>query len=377
MKRLKFFRGAFCAVVGLFVVIVFIAAPVDAQEKYPIPPQLDGAVKKVNIKVDLTGPEEMAGPATPIWWEKEFTHIGADYLRVHFDDFKHVSGDFQIQISDRSGNVAETIDRRAMEGKTGYWSKAVKGSYALVILLAAKRPKLRFQITGIAYQRLGGVTLSITEPDNREPIADYLKDPVIQIAQRPVARILFISDMKPHVCTGFLVSDNLFVTNHHCVPDKTTCDTTVAMFGYQKDKNDVLQYGKQYSCVGVLGANYEYDYSLLKLEGAPGQVWGRLEFSDSGVTDGQALTIIQHPAGEPKQVSKIGCSVSKAVANGRAPDSDFSHLCDTLGGSSGSPVINQEGKVVGLHHYGFDEGIFWNKNRAVRGSFVKKAINDL
>jgi V8-like Glu-specific endopeptidase len=31
---------------------------------------------------------------------------------------------------------------------------------------------------------------------------------------------------------------------------------------------------------------------------------------------------------------------------------DFSHDCDTEGGSSGAPVFNTSGQIVGLHHYG-------------------------
>ncbi len=40
------------------------------------------------------------------------------------------------------------------------------------------------------------------------------------------------------------------------------------------------------------------------------------------------------------------------------PDkTDFEHRCDTLGGSSGSPVLDRASlNVVGLHHLGFLEG---------------------
>ena len=35
------------------------------------------------------------------------------------------------------------------------------------------------------------------------------------------------------------------------------------------------------------------------------------------------------------------------------PD-DFGHRCDTLGGSSGAPVLDlQSGRIVGLHHWGY------------------------
>ena len=46
--------------------------------------------------------------------------------------------------------------------------------------------------------------------------------------------------------------------------------------------------------------------------------------------------------------------------------SDFGHKCDTLGGSSGSPVMDwTTGLVVGLHHFGFLAGSPNPVNQAV------------
>jgi hypothetical protein len=55
-------------------------------------------------------------------------------------------------------------------------------------------------------------------------------------------------------------------------------------------------------------------------------------------------------------------------APGRGIGTDFTHTCDSAGGSSGAPVFDAEGHLVGLHHYGFAEAQVqeWTENRAVR-----------
>jgi V8-like Glu-specific endopeptidase len=45
--------------------------------------------------------------------------------------------------------------------------------------------------------------------------------------------------------------------------------------------------------------------------------------------------------------------VTDNAYNGYATNSDVAYLCDTAGGSSGSPVLSRTtNKVVALHHFG-------------------------
>ena len=115
--------------------------------------------------------------------------------------------------------------------------------------------------------------------------------------------------------------------------------------------------------------------ALLRLEGQPGLKWGVLDFAATDALDGEKLFVVQHPSGEAKQISDEGCAVVMIPAPGRGADTDLAHGCDTLGGSSGSPVFNSTGHVVGLHHWGrANSGTFRNANRAVRGILVREAF---
>ena len=84
--------------------------------------------------------------------------------------------------------------------------------------------------------------------------------------------------------------------------------------------------------------------------------------------DRQALLVLEHPAGEAKQVSILDCRVEHAEIEGTSSTkTDFGHLCDTLGGSSGSPIQDiNTGDVIGLHHLGFRTGSPRPVNQGVR-----------
>ena len=64
----------------------------------------------------------------------------------------------------------------------------------------------------------------------------------------------------------------------------------------------------------------------------------------------------------------INCIVNKPMADVRGLNTDFSHICDTLSGSSESPVINENVAVIGLHHFGIGDE-YWNEK--LRDSDVK------
>jgi endonuclease G len=67
------------------------------------------------------------------------------------------------------------------------------------------------------------------------------------------------------------------------------------------------------------------------------------------VTEGEWLTIVQHPGGEVKQLCVRENKLLKRAEN------VLWYSTDTLGGSSGSPVYNNDWYVVALHHSGVPE----------------------
>jgi V8-like Glu-specific endopeptidase len=150
-------------------------------------------------------------------------------------------------------------------------------------------------------------------------------------------------------CTGTLITHNLFLTAGHCFENEEDATTSIVTFDYQKGADGAVRDGDAYAIVDLVehvndGVN---DYAIVRLEGGPGFTWGIAELSARTPLNGEALTLIQHPDGLPKVVEGGNAS---GIAAGSSKIK-YANL-DTLGGSSGSGILDQYGQVIGVHYLG-------------------------
>jgi len=148
-------------------------------------------------------------------------------------------------------------------------------------------------------------------------------------------------------CTAFLVNDNTIMTNNHCVPNQTYAKGVLFFLRAENQSRET------YLCEKLLATNSNLDFSLLECEGYPGEKYGSIPLSLTVPTKDQNMYLVQENCnylGEPR------CLVHKYLAKGkihRVSLSSLSHDADTLGGSSGSPIFNQDThELVGIHHAG-------------------------
>jgi V8-like Glu-specific endopeptidase len=148
--------------------------------------------------------------------------------------------------------------------------------------------------------------------------------------------------------TGFLVTRDLLLTNHHVLPDPGLAATTLIRFNYEDDFDGRAQAPREYRCRpgGQYRADATLDYALVELEGAPGDEWGWLPLRDRPIRLRDRVSIVQHPGGQAKQIALQHNFVEYVGGD------VVQYVTSPLPGSSGSPVFNERWEAVALHHAG-------------------------
>lgn len=151
-------------------------------------------------------------------------------------------------------------------------------------------------------------------------------------------------------CTGFLISENVLMTNHHCIPTSSHARGVTVKFKHEKGVSPANH--AKYDCSEFIGNNRELDFALLKCTGNPGRKFGFVELDSDQKSQGSSIYIVQQNC---DYYMNRGCDWTKKYSEGSITKvaAEYSHNADTLGGSSGSPVFSKTThEVVGIHHAG-------------------------
>lgn len=212
-----------------------------------------------------------------------------------------------------------------------------------------------------------------------------------------------LGDGRKSFGTGFLVSPQLLLTNHHVFPTRETALASVAEFGYQQDRhgNILTPHPYRLDPNRFFVKDKELDFALVavdfsrRVEKTP-LVWCPMIKDLGKIITMEHINIIQHPLGEVKQVV---IRENRLLDSFDGKDIVMHYEADTEPGSSGSPVFNDQWEVVALHHSGVPRtddkgrwlkrnGDIWNKgedpaeidwvaNEGIRTSKIVHAVEQI
>jgi V8-like Glu-specific endopeptidase len=178
---------------------------------------------------------------------------------------------------------------------------------------------------------------------------------------RPIARVE--NDAGEGFCTGWRVADDLFMTNYHCW-EFEGCNVQFRQF-YQDDTEEGTQ--RVFKCEESIHQNLALDYALYRVKLAPSEDGSTptddrqvITLSTRGLRDGQRVVVAGHPRARTMEIDRSeDCKILSAEVQEIEQRQTISHLCDTEGGSSGSPVMDRtSGHALALHWGGQMENNF-------------------
>jgi S1-C subfamily serine protease len=185
------------------------------------------------------------------------------------------------------------------------------------------------------------------------------------------------------LASGFLIAKDLLVTNKHVLAS-LSADTMTLQKGQA-----VVRFGQEYQVVpdpapvaitGVRHVDPSLDIAVLEVDPVASPA---LVLAEKNLKTGAGVAVVGYPQQDtrnPVFTRSIFLDKYKVkrVAPGEivgAGDHAIHHDCSTLGGNSGSPVVDLEsGAVVGLH---YDGRLFLFRNEAVDAASLYGVLQPL
>ena len=316
--------------------------------------------------------------AADIVFAKVLSFTDASYIAVHFSRFNLAASDYAVVRSQdgRQSFKYSGLGRGDLgESEGGFWASHIKGDTAIVELHGKAGGAYGFTIDRFAR----GYTQEESSPESICGASDALaakcyavSEPTIYDRGRAVARLLI---QGSGLCTGWLIGNaGDLMTNAHCIT--SAADALNTDYEFNAEGATCATSCPQLACPGTIESttatltqiSVPQDFALVRLPTNITPTYGYLRLRNASALVDERLYLLGHPGGKGKTFSVAStdatdqsgfCEVTNLTADPSvncipsATQLDVGYMCDTEGGSSGSPVLAySDNKVVALHHCG-------------------------
>lgn len=196
---------------------------------------------------------------------------------------------------------------------------------------------------------------------------------------RSICRFRVKIGRKRYVGTGFRITDDLILTNHHVLFQEfdgvlTKASEVEAWFSYELDRAGVPKEPVVVSCdAASIVAAADRDWAVVRATTPIPAKFPPLPISAAPVelAVDDRVYIIQHPGGRPKMIG-MHHNLVRSV-----DDSLVQYWTDTEGGSSGAPVFDEDWNVVALHHRWIERDVAGVPEYRNQGQRIDRVVADM
>jgi len=359
--------------IALPTAAVVLTVPAGAET---VAPAQAAAAVEAQLKPGLAGEQQpLATTLNGADTSEIITRAGANFLKLHVSTLDLRSGDV-LSIAAEGGAEARTYDLGDLR-PDGLWALSVDGDRVVASIEGADggAPDSASTVTFDKVTRgfsdaelqerraLKPKSVCGAGTDFKDTVC-YESEAPAQFAKTPsVGRLILAGG---GYCTAWRIgAENQVMTNNHCIGAESDVSGAEVQFGYECATCGGADEGAGTKVAGdkFIKTNTGLDATLFSVQdfGSISE-FGYLELDNRLPDVGEEMYIIGHPDAMPKQLSLAddtsdngNCIVNQVKTGGvgEIPGSDIGYQCDTMGGSSGSPVLSKDtNKVIALHHLG-------------------------
>jgi acetyltransferase-like isoleucine patch superfamily enzyme/V8-like Glu-specific endopeptidase len=320
-------------------------------------------------------------------WTAVLESPGASSLKLGFADLDLPEG-VELYLYNDKGQVDGPYTGTGRPGHSAFFARAMHADRVYLQLrydgadIAETLDRIAFTITEVAHlderfliSRAANPAKehcsNLNEPcvENAEcDLHDPADDAVVDDLRQATGHMLFQSGFSWYVCSGGLIESldgtpGHFLTANHCIATVAEAASLETYFNFTTPcpsgggPTTTCDYADGTNSISpsifgatIVDTSNVTDFTLLKLEGAPPVGTTHLPFSTTPIASahGSQLHRISHPNGAPQAYSLHRVDANWDLCG---EEGDFIYSEDligaTEGGSSGSPVVNDAGEIVG------------------------------
>lgn len=156
-------------------------------------------------------------------------------------------------------------------------------------------------------------------------------------------------------CSGVLVAPNKILTAGHCVNEKDICKNTKFVFGWdlEKSQNITISNSDVFHCKAILrqenNRSKGIDYAIIELDRPVKGVQPVVMAKEAPQKRGDLVLSLSYPMGLP-----LKQDIGKVLENSEGSYT-LKVEVDTFMGSSGSPLFNTQGELLGILSSGMED----------------------